>query len=133
VGDQPGRPNGRYLTGWRGLPDGIFIATSKFTVTNEAARFDYDAFPFPAATNAAIPLPYLGFTHLGQLMTGRDDGGEIIPLARGSIMYLNPADPLAADVLELPPGNSRTNSTMFNRVRIDQLTGRARVERFEMP
>src|SRR5437867_1271023 len=30
VGDQPGRPQPRYLTSWRSLPDGVFIATNKF-------------------------------------------------------------------------------------------------------
>ena len=135
VGDQPGRPTGRYLTRWRSLPDGIFIATNKFVVkpSNEVSPFDYDYFPFPAVSNAPVLMPYLAFNHLGQLMTARDNGAEIIPLAQGFIEYADPNDPLQVTLAqETPAGNSSTNSTMMNRIRIDGLTGRARVERVEL-
>ncbi len=54
-------------------------------------------------------------------MGARDGGSEIIPLARGSV--------LGGSVRETPPGNSITAS---NHIRIDGLTGRAHVERFEI-
>jgi hypothetical protein len=135
VGDQPGRGSPRYLTPWRSLPDGVFIAPGKYgrdTFVDGVSSFESERFPFPSATNRPIPMPYLVFNHLGQVIDPRDNNRseEIIPLARGSIFY--DAD-LNADLLENPTGNSRTNSTMFNRIRIDGLTGRARVEKFEMP
>jgi hypothetical protein len=55
-------------------------------------------------------------------------------LASGSIFFPRDSNgvPLAAkpaDVVETPPGNSISN---YNNIRIDWLTGRARVERREM-
>jgi type II secretory pathway pseudopilin PulG len=131
VGDQPGRPNGRYLTSWRSLPNGIFIKTNKFIAGSSkvdgVSPFTNSFFPFPTATNVSLSFPYLQFNHLGQLVDPQDNGGEIIPFARGSIFY---DTNLNADFFETPPGNSSTNSTMYNRVRIDGLTGRARIERY---
>ncbi len=83
-----------------------------------------------------VALPCIAFDYQGRLV-GSDgetllDQDEIIPLAQGSIFYgrtgtgeldWNP------DIRENPPGNSTNN---FNRVRIDRLTGRARVERLEI-
>lgn len=145
VGDQPGQGVTRYLTDWKSLPDGAFIATNKFyrnTVINNYStgatypinQFNYtNLFPFPVETNttyAALALPFIAFNYLGQLTV---DGlnlaaqDEYIPLAQGTVIYatdVNKALQLAApDVTENPPGNS-TNS-MFSIVRIDRLTGRA--------
>jgi prepilin-type N-terminal cleavage/methylation domain-containing protein len=144
VGDQPGQSSPQYLTPWRRLPEGMFIPTNKFTpgtyayalvnnpngtvTTNGVTNFDYAAFPFPLvnANTVANPVmvPYIQFTYQGQLARHRDNynSAEIIPLARGSVMT---NANLTADVLEIPPGNS---TNIFNHVRIDWLTGRARVE-----
>jgi hypothetical protein len=70
--------------------------------------------------------------------SGRNDGSEVLPLARGSIFYADPLNPLLADVQETPPGNSQKNyngksNTTWHYVRIDALTGRARVEQYEIP
>ncbi len=82
-----------------------------------------------------FPLPFLAFNYLGQLINGRD---EIIPIDRGSIMFQRDpatrqptvtATPTPPDAVEDPPGNV-TNS--FNLIRIDWLTGRARVIRQEV-
>ena len=143
VGDQPGRDSPRYLTPWKTLPQGTFIATNKFDrntnfVMDGVHAFEWRSVPFPQATNGQTAwLPCIVFTSRGQLASTRDDGGETIPLARGSIFYpRNPdgsiASPFTPDVSENPPGNSRTNSTMWNWVHIDALTGRARVERQEV-
>jgi prepilin-type N-terminal cleavage/methylation domain-containing protein len=133
VGEQPGRLSPRYLTAWRSLPEGMFIATNKFSTftINGVAPFSYGSFPFPFGTNATRRLlPCIGFDYQGRLITGRD---EIIPLARGSIFYARNASgqfiAQAADPQETPPGNSINSS---NRIRIDWLTGRARVERQEV-
>ena len=87
-------------------------------------------------------LPYIAFNYLGQLVqlvNGSESlrpTGEIIPLAKGSVLY--PHDPatktnnpaLLPTAREAPPGNSTTNS--FNLICIDRLTGRAYVKRQEV-
>jgi len=138
VGDQPGQPQGRYLVlnsrTWQSLPDGMFFKTSKFLPDSPPVDgvlpFLTNAFPFPTATNATRNLPYLQFNHLGQLVNPQQsDGGDIIPLARGGIFYDGDFNVTAT---ENPRDNSRTNSGMYNWVRIDALTGRARIERQEV-
>ncbi len=147
VGEQPGRSTPKYLTGWRSLPNGVFIAQAKLApyypnpnVTSPPLSHGFPValeFPFPVATNyppasPAIWFPYLAFNYLGQLVVldglyanagqSSPDVDEYIPLARGSIFY----DPVsqAADVQENPPGNSINNS---NVVYINALTGRAKI------
>jgi hypothetical protein len=65
------------------------------------------------------------------LVSGRD---EVIPLARGSASPARGADRqimlLPPIVTENPPRNSIEQS---NHIRVDFLTGRARVEKWEMP
>jgi prepilin-type N-terminal cleavage/methylation domain-containing protein len=131
VGDQPGQTSPRYLAPWHRLPEGMFIPASKFNLKSEVngvTNFDYRLFPFPQVTTNTVAnkilLPYLQFNYLGQLTTHRDryNSAEVIPLARGSI-FTN-AD-LSADLLENPGSNS---VTLSNHIRIDWLTGRAKVE-----
>jgi prepilin-type N-terminal cleavage/methylation domain-containing protein len=156
VGEQPGRATPRYIGQWRAMPEGTFIARSKFGPPNNFFRITdpstsryYDiygfntnnVFPFPSEDAAAISgpyvtLPYIAFNFLGQLT---EDGvnpsrrDEIIPLARGAVGYARDAAkvPVAAapDAAEQPPGNS-TNA--FNLIHIDWLTGRARLEHQEI-
>jgi len=145
VGDQPGQNTVRYLSDWKALPDGAFIASNKFytvsSVINDYSintsypiyRFNYGTFPFPTETNlVSLPtLPYVAFNYLGQLTV---DGvnlapnDEYLPLAQGTVFY--PTDPntkalqfAQPDLSENPPGNS--TNTMFNIIRVDRLTGRA--------
>lgn len=133
VGDQPGGPHrARYLTGWKSLPEGIMIATSKYfggVAATGVTNFTYRSFPFPTATNALLSMPYLAFDYQGQLINPRENGAEFIPLARGSIFVK--AD-LSADVLEIPPGNSAATSSMRHYIRIEGITGRASVEQQEI-
>lgn len=140
VGDQPGQKTKRYLSKWKTLPDGLLIATNKYLyndnikgVVDGITYFETNGFPFPSSTNDLLNLPYLAFNHLGQLVNARDDGAEVLPIGRGSIFYADPNNRLAADVLETPPGNSRTNQTTWHHIRIDGLTGRARVEQYQIP
>jgi prepilin-type N-terminal cleavage/methylation domain-containing protein len=139
VGDQPGQSTPRYLSPWRQLPNGMIIAATKFSGTNNylisgqnypVTNFDYALFPFPTVTSnnayavaRQVLLPYIQFNYLGQLVTHHDlnNSAAVIPLARGSI-FTNAN--LSADVVETPMGNS---SNMPNIIRIDWLTGRARV------
>ena len=146
VGDQPGQGVPQYLSEWKLLPDGSFIATNKFynntfiydysfspAVAYPVSQFNYTAsLPFPTEANvpAGILLPYIAFNYMGQLtvdgvnLAPRD---EYIPLAQGSPLYaMNSSKALQflpATFDESPPGNS-TNS-MFNVIHIDRLTGRA--------
>jgi len=82
-----------------------------------------------------VMLPYLAFDYLGRLarfdalgnpVPSRD---AIIPLSKGSVTFSRGPDrkalPLPPSVNEQPPGNG-TNSTTYNVVYIDWLTGRAR-------
>jgi hypothetical protein len=158
VGDQPGQANPQYLTEWKTLPDGVFIAPWMFaarggavtvystnTLSNTRNTFIIRpflqnlSFPFPAtdATNAAgyitlMPMPYIGFSPLGQLTTNSD---EYIPLDRGRV--LNPTNaatansftltnPATAMIMEAPPGNASNNC---NIIHLDWLTARAKIER----
>jgi len=149
VGDQPGVSTPRYITSWRSLPNGVFIAAAKYTnyvgiagpanTTNDYVRaFPADnttQFPFPTVTtniNYVTGLPYIGFNYLGQLISTNFEG-EAIPLARGSIFYTPYTNslyqPQPADIQENPPSNSVLES---NIIHIDWLTGKARLERQEV-
>lgn len=95
AGDQPGQRAPHYLSEWKTLPDGAFIATNKFYAayypgypyfpikdatigaTYPINSFNYtNLFPFPVETNyiyAGSPLmvvpylPYVAFNYLGEL------------------------------------------------------------------
>src|SRR5437660_12891123 len=66
VGDQPGQIHPRYLSDWKFLPEGILIATNKYSTalqdrntTNEYrrafARISTDVVPFPTARDLDLP------------------------------------------------------------------------------
>ena len=151
MGDQPGRPTPRYLTEWKSLPEGIFIATNKYiAVSANDWRSIRDATirPFPSLGGQGIPfptsrspirlsLPYVAFDAHGQLFrdgtTTLNNADEYIPLARGSVFYPRNAQGQtifdAADVRENPPGNA---TNMFHRIVINWLTGRPRLEKKEI-
>mgnify|MGYP000853277914 CR=1 FL=1 len=112
VGDQPGRPSSKYLTPWRSLPEGSFIAAREFTrlpngtvwknTPVDERPLPYDQFPFPSDTLDCplFPMPYIAFNHLGQMIVpfylAPDEQrlpvpglpeDEIIHLAQGGIFY----------------------------------------------
>jgi prepilin-type N-terminal cleavage/methylation domain-containing protein len=158
VGDQPGRSTPRYLSKWHSLPEAVVIPAFKFGLPNIYTRIQdtsvagryFDVFGFPVTNNIPFPsdaarviaapyvtLPYIAFNHLGQLtvdgvtMADRD---EFIPVARGGVSFPRvngvATNTGPATIIESPPGNSTNN---FMLVRIDRLTGRARVEKQEFP
>ena len=154
IGEQPGRNTPRYLSGWKTLPEGIFIPLDKFGPRISSYRIvdpppplvanrSFNIYGFNTTNNIPFPsdeavvtgppyvtLPYLAFNYAGQLVSGQN---EILPLARGSVTIARDANkvPLQGSPTfrESPPGNS-TNS--FNLVYIEWLTGRAHVERQEI-
>ena len=137
----------RYLTSWRTLPDGVFIAESEFIdlppAAWEAAKgdatyrpFKFGNLVFPTINGLSHRVPHIAFDSKGGLLASgaNSDPGdlnEVITLARGSILYHRDASGFvdSFDVRESPPGNSIDN---WNRIRIDGLTGRARIERPEI-
>ncbi len=155
LGDQPGAPTARYLSQWKALPDGTYLVPQKFglrvpaqtppAVTNQLGQImPYVGFlyttnvPFPRAESPrGIPLPYLAFNFMGQLVNDREQPtgmNEYLPLALGSVGFSRDPETkivkrVVPSVTETPRGNS-TNA--FNVVNIDWLTGRARLERLEV-
>jgi prepilin-type N-terminal cleavage/methylation domain-containing protein len=95
-------------------------------------------FPFPGTNSTKrIPLPYIAFDFKGRLKLpdNRYSDDVIIPVAKGSIVYPqetpggDPNSLAAAEVIETPKGNATNNPA----IRIDWLTGRARVVRPMLP
>jgi prepilin-type N-terminal cleavage/methylation domain-containing protein len=157
LGDQPGAERPRYITDWRTLPQGTFIPTNKFDMAfafgsqranvplfnrpfffgDTSASGKGNLIPFPRATNTASPNPiqmaYIAFDFQGRLkhpanaLVAHD---IIVPIAKGSIVYpqddpqkLKDGNLEPAEVIETPKGNATNNPS----IRIDWLTGRARV------
>lgn len=153
VGDQPGQGIPDYIGPWRTMPESTFIATNKFYLGNNSMEvkdppgspnptrryFVYglswtNGIPFPSEASyrpgqTYLPVPYIAFNYLGQLVSGPPGQDEYLPVARGTVAYSrDPATkkpkPGLPTLIENPPGNS-TNS--FNLIHIDRLTGRARL------
>jgi len=146
IGEQPGRATPHYLTPWRNLPSGVFLAVTNFmepNVDNQgggvatpqslAAFPTATTFPFPNSTNfPGLSLPYIGFDYLGRLTYADGTTRTVdayIPLARGSIFYARNADGSfanqPADLQETPPKNSIVTSNVMH---INALTGRVKLE-----
>ena len=144
-GDQPGRGKARYLSEWKYLPNGVYITTNEFEPRipskwladakisqSTNMPFTYIAVPFPTANSPTIEMPCIAFNYRGGLL-GPDPEkprqvDEIITLARGSLVQAvsSTGRPTIAapEVIETPKGNSTNNPY----VRIDWITGRARLE-----
>lgn len=149
VGDQPGRKTPRFLTDWRQLPEGMFLATNRFTdlgdlwwkaATNMATMatnlpLPQAWIPFPAWDAPQLRMPYIAFDPAGRVTyegLNRSSATQIpeasITLSRGSVMPLRDTQgrPLPPDIVETPRGN-RTDMV------IHPLTGRARVIELKLP
>lgn len=157
LGDQPGPGTRRYITDWKTMPEGTFILTNKFNVNLLAepkrselplftrplphaiggANFP-EPFPFPTAdSKIQVPLPYIAFDYQGRLyQKGLPTGEDVfLPIVKGSIVYpqedkdkLLAGSMEPAEVIETPKGNATNNPS----IRIDWLTGRARMVRPEI-
>jgi hypothetical protein len=93
---------------------------------------DAPGFPFPTVHGNLYQVPYLSFNSKGGLLVKDSRGNfvpqdEVINLAQASVLVQRDlsGNVVEFDVRESPPGNSTNN---YNRIRIDGLTGRARVE-----
>jgi prepilin-type N-terminal cleavage/methylation domain-containing protein len=149
LGDQPGRRNDRYITDWRTLPEGMFIAAYEYDDL-PANRFDgeppidrpfvKDNFPFPTEQSTVKrELPHITFDQNGSLLQYKKSGPqssrvrvyqpEYIWMAKGSVLVSRNGDIVDLDAREVPLGNSTNN---YNRIRIDPVSGRARLERPEI-
>ena len=155
LGDQPGPGTRRYITDWRTMPEGTFILTNKFDSTippgsrgivplffrplpHATGVNQFPApFPFPTASSPlTVPLPYIGFDYQGRLYQNGLPAAEdvILPITKGSIAYpqedkakIQAGSLESPEVIETPRGNSTNNPS----IRIDWLTGRARMVRPE--
>lgn len=144
LGDQPGPGNAHYLTEWRSVPDGTFIPTNKFNLSQASdlvrsqqpmstRPFFYDErkFPFPTEKDTPISLPYIAFDYQGRLTRMED---VMVPISKGAVLYpqdsrdkIKQASLEPAEVVETPKNNYTNNPV----IRIDWITGRARVIRPE--
>ncbi len=149
VGDQPGQTHPRYLGPWRTLPDGIIVAVKEFlpfggqewdTNSPVGRPFQTNAVLFPTVNGVLQLLPCVSFDVNGSLIITKSDSSrvlfddEVIYLARASVLaQRNTAGNVVEfDVLESPPVDFNNPTNDYNRIRIDGLTGRARVERLEI-
>jgi prepilin-type N-terminal cleavage/methylation domain-containing protein len=155
VGDQPGRHYPQYVTDWRILPDGVFIAPFQFNLlpngvppnnvyiytTNTLTGTTVASFiqpwtwlsnsvPFPSlsSTNFTynLPMPCIGFTPSGSLTTPFTN--QYIVLARGNVTSFrdtNGAPILQPAFWSEAPPGNDTNNA--NLIKIDWMTGRATV------
>jgi prepilin-type N-terminal cleavage/methylation domain-containing protein len=148
LGDQPGQRAGRYLTEWRSLPDGVFIGTYEYDDPpgNFNARpaldrpfgTNYQRFPFPRENSTArVNLPMISFDENGRFFQYelssrvRRYRDEYIELAKGSVLWSRNGGTVEIDAREIPPNNANSTNN-YNRIRIDPMSGRARLERPEI-
>ena len=146
LGDQPGQDNSRYLTEWKQLPEGMVFSPEKFFNLNNTTAWDnlvditnrpflYIEIPFPLSTSPKRLLPAVAFNAQGQLDYTNFDpfrGDQIVTLAEGSVFV--PRNKERKPVLEPADVVIKPNATNESvKIRINRITGRANVERADMP
>lgn len=145
VGEQPGLIRPRYLSEWKFLPEGVFVAEIKFReLANPDDRFTetaflpnrafgYRFFPVPTSDGPPVKLPYIAFNAQGQLISESYAGryqDVSIPLARGTVDYATDGGGgYLGTPKQEPFGNSVSN---FYRIHIEWLTGRGRIDKPEL-
>jgi hypothetical protein len=132
AGDQPGRPNFRYLRLWKSLPDGTMISPGSFAGEPLLPGLPSARFPYPTSGVNSNALPYIGCDQNGSLV-GLDNAGNLVrpwpeqavAVARGSIFAVRDGNGNVTDLdVQERPRDNGTN----NVIRINGLTGRARLE-----
>jgi type II secretory pathway pseudopilin PulG len=138
LGAQPGQTNPRYLTEWKTLPNGSFISPTKYNLALNSASLPLYDQPFLAKLNLPLPLadsplapfpvPCVAFNYAGALVNPVTQApttiDQDIPVAQGSVFYNLVNGAVVPDVVETPP----QTAAVYNRVRINWLTGRCRAE-----
>lgn len=146
VGSQPGNSTPKYLTDWKSLMDGVLFDPEKLPINISANPTNrgplnrphkQKALNFPNADGIALRLPVIEFNAQGQLASGvdefltfvegviefnRDTGGEIIP-------FIYPDD-LERSLIYTSQNDGQPQR---HHIRINWLTGRARVVQPEIP
>ena len=158
VGDQPGQPHPQYLTDWRTLPNGVFIATYQFasnqpSVTVSATNMlastgttpSYNNFqvtnfyytpttiplPFPSILDTPVTsLPVIAFGPNSTLLTPTVDGYQYVALTSGSVFCPAQNDGTPVETAPLVSESPAGEWTNNpNLIRIDATTARATLER----
>ena len=148
-------PNGAYIPLEKFLPNRrdpnypVLMITNGTVTYPVLGFFTTNTIPFPSDqvvsyapyntygnSGPYVPLPFIAFNYLGQLVDGLNNPtgvDEIIPLSKGAVLFGKNPDKTtgtnAPTIVESPVGNT-TNS--FDIVRVDWLTGRAHAERLEV-
>jgi len=144
IGDQPGQSTPRYFTEWKTLPEGVFIAPLAYVPPPANYKSGVDlgltvkptaAFPLTTSATVAWNFPCVAFDYTGELIDPvfltplRSD--QVIPLDRGSVFYQRDANGnflnAPPDLVETPKGNAYSPASYIH-VRVNHLTGRARIE-----
>ena len=136
VGSQPGRPEPKFLTDWKFLPEGIIFDPEKFIVQRGNALVVRDPVTrpytlrelgFPHVDSAPVLMHTVAFNAQGQLLSGRD---EVITYLEGDVAYQRDFDGNVAmgplDIVDKSQGAR-------HHVLIHWLTGRARLIQPELP
>jgi prepilin-type N-terminal cleavage/methylation domain-containing protein len=138
-GDQPGQPTRRYLTKWRSLPEGTYIADWQFDSAAPpipSQLFDAVKLPFPSIYGTQeLEIPHVAFDEHGRLGRGFGKGltvgqDEFIWVTKGSV--LPSYDPQTGNVTGIDVRESPRGYWTNNCIHVDAVTGRAKLRRPEI-
>ena len=146
VGSQPGNSIPQYLTDWKSLPDGVLFDPAKLPIKVSVNPTNPDPLSrphkperlnFPTVDGGLEWLPVIEFNAQGQLASGRD---EFLTFVQGVIEFNRNSD---GEIAPFQFPNDLQQSLIYtsqnagqpqrHHIRINWLTGRARVVRPEIP
>ena len=146
VGSQPGNPTPQYLTDWKSLPDGVLFDPAKLPINISANPTNPDPLSrphergqlnFPAVDGDPQWLLVIEFNSQGQLALGRDEFltfvQGVVEFGRdhkGKIIPFNSPNDLERSLIYTSQYEGRPQR---HHIRINWLTGRARVVQPEIP
>lgn len=146
VGSQPGNSTPQYLTDWKSLPDGILFDPAKLPIRNSANPINRDrlnrphkreSLNFPDTDGIRLGLPVIEFNAQGQLASGIDEFLTFVEgviefdrNAEGEIILFGSPDDLERSLIYTSQNEGQPQR---HHIRINWLTGRARVVQPEIP
>ena len=146
VGSHPGNHTPQYLTDWKSLPDGILFSPHKLPIRILVNPTNLDplnrphereSLDFPDTDDIRLGLPVIEFNAQGQLASGID---EFLTFVEGVIEFDRNAEGeiipfISPDDLErsLIYTSQNEGQPQRHHIRINWLTGRARVVQPEIP